>query len=163
MKETQTAEASDVQKGQYMDSAGEPNPVAGTVSGRVEETNGGKTQCEEIEIIDSEDEVDRDNPAAFVEEQSLKQSLNAVYPENGPSLSSHQVLNIAPAEGQTPTSIFYQDFWETMAFPTLFPSGKNTFHEKRPVPVTPKFIVFILFFFKFPAISFSFLTHNPSA
>lgn len=47
-------------------------------------------------------------------------------------------LNIAPGEGQTPTSVFYQKHWETLAFPTLFPDGKNTYHENRAVQISPK-------------------------
>lgn len=34
--------------------------------------------------------------------------------------------------------MFNQKDWETLAFPTLFPYGKNTYHENRAVQISPK-------------------------
>lgn len=92
-------------------------------------------------ITDSEDEVEKDVPEDIVEELNFKRSLNSVtclYPDEGPSVTSEKILNIAPGEGRTPTSVFYQKDWETLAFPTLFPDGKNTYHENRAVQISPK-------------------------
>lgn len=83
--------------------------------------------AEEV-ITDSEDEVEKDVPEDIVEELNFKRSLNSVtclYPDEGPSVTSEKILNIAPGEGRTPTSVFYQKDWETLAFPTLFPDGKK--------------------------------------
>jgi hypothetical protein len=41
------------------------------------------------------------------------------------------VYSVAPAEGNKPVSIFKEDMGEALAFPTLFPSGINTFDEER--------------------------------
>lgn len=79
-------------------------------------------------ITDSEDEVEKDVPEDIVEELNFKRSLHSVtclYPDEGPSVTSEKILNIAPGEGRTPTSVFYQKDWETLAFPTLFPDGKT--------------------------------------
>lgn len=92
-------------------------------------------------ITDSEDEVEKEIPSNIAEDISFKRSLSNttfLYPQNGAGVRSNKVLNLAPAEGQTPTSVFYQDFWETLAFPTLFPDGVSTFHMRRTVSITPK-------------------------
>lgn len=93
------------------------------------------------DIIDSEDEVDNDNPLDIVEDLSFKWSLDSttcLYPKFGPPVPGNKILNIAPGEGQVPVSMFYQDHWETLAFPTLFPSGKGLFHEDRQIKISPK-------------------------
>lgn len=96
---------------------------------------------ESPDVTDSEDEVEKDIPLDVANEISYKRSLNntsCLYPEKGPVVRSNKILNLAPAEGQRPTSIFYQDHWKTLAFPTLFPDGKNTFHAKRDTSITRK-------------------------
>ncbi|KAK3100749.1 hypothetical protein FSP39_024640 [Pinctada imbricata] len=93
------------------------------------------------ELTDSEEDIEKNIPSDVAENLHLKRSVNSstcLYPEEGPLVRSNKILNIAPAEGQTPTSVFYQEFWETAAFPGLFPDGKNTFHEERKVPISPK-------------------------
>ena len=85
-------------------------------------------------ITDSEDEVEKDAPQTVIEDLTLKRTLNSVtclYPEQGPSVTSNKILNLAPAEGQIPTSVFYEKNWETLAFPALFPDGRNTYHQPR--------------------------------
>ena len=59
------------------------------------------------------------------------------------SVQSNELVSLAPGEGQIPTSIYYQPDWETMAFPTHFPSGKNGYDCERDVPLTVK-ITFIV-------------------
>ena len=74
-------------------------------------------------ITDSEDEVEKDAPENVIEDLNLKRTLNSVtclYPEQGPTVSNNKILNLAPAEGQIPTSVFYEKNWETLAFPALF-------------------------------------------
>ena len=95
----------------------------------------------DTEIIYSDQEIEKDLPQSVVEDLSTNRSLNSstcLYPDQGPIVRSNRVLNLAPAEGQIPTSVFFLQFWETLAFPTLFPTGRNTFHEERVVPITPK-------------------------
>ena len=95
---------------------------------------------EEVDI-DSEDEVENDNPENIKEELILRKSLNTstcLYPKEGPSIKTNEILNIAPGEGQVPTHIFYEKDWEALAFPYLFPSGANTFNVSRETKLTAK-------------------------
>ncbi|XP_070559937.1 uncharacterized protein [Ptychodera flava] len=77
-------------------------------------------------IVDSEEEVDDDNPDHVKMELSLKKTINSstcLYPKEGPNVKTNQILHLAPGEGQRPTHVFYEKDWEAMTFPTLFPSG----------------------------------------
>ena len=92
-------------------------------------------------ITDSEDDVEKDAPENVIEDLTLKRTLNSItclYPEQGPSVSSNKILNLAPAEGQIPTSVFYEKIWETLAFPALFPDGRNTYHQPRGTPLSER-------------------------
>ena len=92
-------------------------------------------------ITDSEDEVEKDAPENVIEDLTLKRTLTSVtclYPEQGPSVSSNKILNLAPAEGQIPTSVFYEKNWETLPFPALFPERKNTYHQPRVTPLSER-------------------------
>ncbi|XP_070548888.1 uncharacterized protein [Ptychodera flava] len=92
-------------------------------------------------IVDSEEEVDDDNPDHVKMELSLKKTINSstcLYPKEGPNVKTNQILHLAPGEGQRPTHVFYEKDWEAMTFPTLFPSGTNTFTEERQVRLTVK-------------------------
>jgi hypothetical protein len=92
-------------------------------------------------VVDSEDEVDCDNPSKFVEELKLQRSVNAatcLYPEDGPNLRTNEVLNVAPAQNQIPTHFFYEKNGAAKAFPTLFPHGKFAFIENRLKKITAK-------------------------
>jgi hypothetical protein len=76
------------------------------------------------EITDSEEDIEKDIPSDVADNLHLKRSINSstcLYPEQGPSVRSNKILNIAPAEGQIPTSVFHQEIWETLAFSRLFP------------------------------------------
>lgn len=93
-------------------------------------------QKDQNEIMDSENDVDCDNPVEVQEEVQNKASLNTatcVQPVNGSEIQITNVLNIAPAEGQTPTTYFQQPKWEALCFPKLFHTGLNTFNTNRPV------------------------------
>ncbi|WAR15763.1 hypothetical protein MAR_005868 [Mya arenaria] len=75
------------------------------------DTHEGQKPSHNNEVTDSEDEVDCDNPIEIQEELLNKASLNAVtciQSVNGPEVQTAHVKNIAPAEGQTPTSYFKQ-------------------------------------------------------
>jgi hypothetical protein len=82
-----------------------------------------------------------DNPTNVVEELKFQRSINAstcLYPDEGPNLRTNEILNVAPAQNQTPTHFFYEKNWEAKAFPTLFPNGKFTFNENRIKKITAK-------------------------
>lgn len=85
--------------------------------------------------------MDYDNPLEVVDDITLKRSLNSatcIYPKSGPAVPGNRVLNFAPGEGQIPVSVFYQKHWETLAFPILYPTSTGTFHQERPVSISPK-------------------------
>ena len=93
------------------------------------------------QIVDSEDEVDNDNPPEVVEYLQQKSSINSttcVASMHGPNVSAKNIVNLAPAEGQRPTSCYDEPNWEAMAFPRLFPTGQNTYNTERLVPTSPK-------------------------
>ncbi|XP_055084862.1 LOW QUALITY PROTEIN: uncharacterized protein LOC117386060, partial [Periophthalmus magnuspinnatus] len=46
------------------------------------------------------------------------------------------ILNLAPAEGNSPVSLLSDKDNEAKCFPKEFPLGRNTFHSPRPVPLT---------------------------
>ena len=92
-------------------------------------------------LIDSEDEVDGNNSADIVEEIQNKGSINnntCMHPIDGTSVSADDVFNIAPGEGQRPISVFSEENWKAMAFPSLFPDGKGTFKDPRPVRLSAR-------------------------
>ena len=55
----------------------------------------------------------------------------------GPNISSIEIINIAPAEGQIPVSFTPEPNWEASAFPKEYPNGENYFNEKGDVLITP--------------------------
>ena len=48
------------------------------------------------------------------------------------------ILCIAPCEGSTPLRILFNLWTEAQTFPTLFPQGLNTYHEKREQKISLK-------------------------
>jgi hypothetical protein len=109
-----------------------------------EASHSAATQQAQEDIQDSEDEVDNDNTQAIRNHIFRKKSLNAttcMHPTHGPDMTTNQILNIAPGEGQIPVSTYTEPAWEAMAFPKLFPTGENTYHtynKNRPVKLTAK-------------------------
>ncbi|XP_062618879.1 uncharacterized protein LOC134280486 [Saccostrea cucullata] len=92
-------------------------------------------------IVDSEDEVDEAAPAEVREHIQQKEALNYVtcfQPTHGPTVGSDAIINIAPAEGQRPSSTYTEPNWEYLAFPHLFPHGKNSINVKRVVKLSEK-------------------------
>ena len=92
-------------------------------------------------ISDSEDEVDESDPPEILELLRQKASVNSTtcfQPFSGPEVRTKDILNLAPAEGQRPVSHYREPNWEAMAFPKLFPSGKNTLNSQRNVKISPK-------------------------
>lgn len=93
--------------------------------------------------VDSEDEVDEDNPQSVVTDLQYRQSVNdltCIQPVSGPEVKTNEILNLAPGEGGIPISMTKEPHWESMAFPQLFPTAKNTYHSvtPRPTKITPK-------------------------
>jgi hypothetical protein len=88
-----------------------------------------------VEIVDSEDEVEQDNPLNVTKELANSRSINnstCILLSHGPDVPANQVLNLAPGEGQIPTSVTKEPQWEAMAFPKLFPTGEHTYHTTSP-------------------------------
>ena len=92
-------------------------------------------------IVDSEDEVDNDNPPEVAEYLKQKNPINSntcLQEIHGPNLTTGDILNIAPAEAQRPTTYFKEENWEALAFPKLFPLGKYTFNYQRAKTISKK-------------------------
>ena len=90
-------------------------------------------------VLDSEDEVEEDNPEIVRTELELRRTINSstcLYPKEGPTVTTNEILHLAPGEGQRPTSIYHEKNWEAMAFPTLFPVGINTHNAERQKKLT---------------------------
>ena len=92
-------------------------------------------------IVDSEDEVDNDNPPEVAEYLKQKNAINSntcLQEIHGPNLTTGDILNIAPAEAQRPTTYYKENNWEALAFPKLFPLGKYIFNYQRAKTISKK-------------------------
>ena len=67
----------------------------------------------------------------YLQQKSCINSKTCFQQIHGPNVSTDNVLNVAPAEGQRPTKYFNEQNWEALAFPKLFPTGKFTFNHQR--------------------------------
>ena len=56
---------------------------------------------------------------------------------DGPNISSSEIVNITPEEGQIPVSFTSEPNWESLAFPKEYSTGINHFNEDRDNPITP--------------------------
>lgn len=98
----------------------------------------------ESDVTDSDDEVEAENPIAVQLETNNKRSfnnINCMTPTFGPDIETHELLIIAPGEGNKPVSVSKEPNWEGMAFPGLFPDGKGTFNNPstpHSVPISAK-------------------------
>ena len=91
-------------------------------------------------LTDSEDEVEIKIPPQIQRDLQNTRSLNTttcLHPTDGPSVTTEHVMNIAPGEGKIPVSFTSEPEWEPMAFPKLFPYGKNHYNEKRRIKLSP--------------------------
>ena len=91
------------------------------------------------EIIDSE--VENENQPDIQRELQYKSSLNFVtcmQPVNGAEMKTNNILNIAPAEGQKPTTYYKEPHCKALCFPKLFPKGLNTFNSAREIKLSLK-------------------------
>nr|XP_021333346.1 uncharacterized protein LOC101884770 [Danio rerio] len=90
------------------------------------------SQNENIEEQSNEN-VQNDDTETTAEEQSRGLALDTCLqpPDLAQQLLSYDdgIFCIAPAQGNTPVSIFKVPKLESMAFPVQFPDGKNTFDE----------------------------------
>ena len=103
--------------------------------------NSANNDSQEETIVDSEDEIDNENPPEVVEYLQQKNCVNSntcFQQIHGPNVTTDNVLNIAPAEGQRPTTFFNEKNWEALAFPKLFPTGKFTFNYQREKSISKK-------------------------
>ena len=61
---------------------------------------------------------------------------NGMHNIDGPNISSSEIVNIAPGEGQIPVSLTSEPNWEALAFFKECSTGRN-FNEDRDHPITP--------------------------
>ena len=88
--------------------------------------------------IDSDDDIDGNDK---VKERELKESSlpfpAIMYNIDGPNISSSEIVNIAPGEGQIPVSFTLEPYWEALAFLKDYSTRRNHFNEERETPITP--------------------------
>ena len=82
-----------------------------------------------IKSSESEDDIEGDDNNENLELRGLPFDT-CLQDENGPA-SAKDILNVAPAEGNTPISIFSDSLCEVQSFPSLFPDGNFGFNHER--------------------------------
>ena len=90
------------------------------------------------DLIDSDEEIERNDHT--LERESRESNVphpTVLHNENGTNVSSGEVLNVAPGEGQIPVSFSSEPDWEALAFIKEFSLGRYHFNEERPVRITP--------------------------
>ncbi|XP_026120183.1 LOW QUALITY PROTEIN: uncharacterized protein LOC113099530, partial [Carassius auratus] len=102
-------------------------------------------EMEEQDVTDkNEDEkVVQDDPEediTYIKEQSGLLSDTSLQPVDlGSEIIDqhfHDVLNVAPAEGNSPIRLLSDKSNEAKCFPVLYPIGGPTFHDERPEKIT---------------------------
>ena len=87
---------------------------------------------------DSDDDIEGNNK---LKEREMKMSSlpfpTVMHNIDGPNISSSEIVNIAPGEGQIPVSFASEPNWEALAFPKEYSTGINHFNEDRDNPITP--------------------------
>ncbi|GAB1600976.1 hypothetical protein Ahia01_000375800, partial [Argonauta hians] len=71
-----------------------------------------------------------------MEKASLASLPTVMSNVTGPALSTSDVINVAPGEGQIPISIENEPDWEALAFPKEFSTGSNHFSSVRRVSIS---------------------------
>ncbi len=99
---------------------------------------------EEQDVVEQIDENDPDEQPeedlTYIKEQSGLLSDTSLQPVDIGSevIDQHfqDVLNLAPAEGNSPVSLLSDKSNEAKCFPVLYPTGGPTFHDRREVRIT---------------------------
>ncbi len=99
---------------------------------------------EEQDVVEKIDENDPDEQPeedlTYIKEQSGLLSDTSLQPVDIGSevIDQHfqDVLNLAPAEGNSPVSLLSDKSNEAKCFPVLYPTGGPTFHDRREVRIT---------------------------
>ena len=63
--------------------------------------------------------------------------LTVMHNIDGPNISSSEIVNITPGEGQISVSFTSEPNWEALAFLKEYSTGINHFNEDRDNPITP--------------------------
>ncbi|XP_026112280.1 LOW QUALITY PROTEIN: uncharacterized protein LOC113091073, partial [Carassius auratus] len=102
-------------------------------------------EMEEQDVTDKneDDKVVQDDPEediTYIKEQSGLLSDTSLQPVDlGSEIIDqhfHDVLNVAPAEGNSPIRLLSDKSNEAKCFPVLYPIGGPTFHDERPEKIT---------------------------
>ncbi len=100
-----------------------------------------KEEQDVVEQIDENDPDEQpDEDLTYIKEQSGLLSDTSLQPVDIGSevIDQHfqDVLNLAPAEGNSPVSLLSDKSNEAKCFPVLYPTGGPTFHDRREVRIT---------------------------
>ncbi|XP_065109326.2 uncharacterized protein [Paramisgurnus dabryanus] len=124
---------------QWVNSLSEPDDIQSNANDEMDDDNvsdksGDEVEeCEELEIQPEED-------LSFIKEQNGLLSDTSLQPVDiGSEVIDqhfHDVLNVAPAEGNSPVRLLSDKTNESKCFPVLYPTGGPTFHDARPEKIT---------------------------
>ncbi len=101
-----------------------------------------KEEQDVVEKMDDENDPDeqQEEDLTYIKEQSGLLSDTSLQPVDISSevIDQHfqDVLNLAPAEGNSPVKLLSDRSNEAKCFPVLYPTGSPTFHYRREVRIT---------------------------
>ncbi len=107
-----------------------------------------KEEQDVVEKMDDENDPDeqQEEDLTYIKEQSGLLSDTSLQPVNIGSevIDQHfqDVLNLAPAEGNSPIKLLSDRSNEAKCFPVLYPTGSPTFHYRREVRITLRILAF---------------------
>ena len=87
---------------------------------------------------DSDENIDGNDP---IKEKQKNMSAvphpTVMHNIDGPNISTSEIVNIAPGEGQIPVSFTSGPNLEALAFERNYSTGENNYNEERKVRITP--------------------------
>ena len=88
---------------------------------------------------DSDEEIDGNDTSKEKEKKEKSQVPHptVLHSNDGPTITSEQILNLAPGEHQIPVSTYSEPNWEALAFVKHYSEGKFHYNTERSVKITP--------------------------
>ena len=87
-------------------------------------------------VVENQDNLqleEGENPVAQFQTPSLETAMTTEVPSD---YDLEKAIIVAPGEGNQPISILNDLYWEEMAHPHLFPTGKIGYKIKRDIPIS---------------------------
>nr|XP_055041698.1 LOW QUALITY PROTEIN: uncharacterized protein LOC129429201 [Misgurnus anguillicaudatus] len=124
---------------QWVNSLSEPDDIQSNANDEMDDDNVSDKSGDEVEEGE-ELEIQPEDDLSFIKEQNGLLSDTSLQPVDiGSEVIDqhfHDVLNVAPAEGNSPVRLLSDKTNEAKCFPVLYPTGGPTFHDARPEKIT---------------------------